>query len=43
MGKDILTILVLKEYLSQDLARYILDLSKKIYRDELFLVLKIFG
>ena len=41
MGKDtlplgILTILVLKEYLSQDLARYILDLSKKIYRDELF-------
>ena len=35
-GKDILTILVLKEYLSQDLARYILDLSKKIYRDELF-------
>ena len=29
LHKDNLTILVLKEYLSQDLARYILDLSNK--------------
>ena len=36
MDRNIQTILVLKEYLSQDLARYILDLSIKIQRDELF-------
>ena len=36
MERNIQTILVLKEYLSQDLARYILDLSIKIQRDELF-------
>ena len=36
MGRNILTILLLKEYLSSDLARYILDLSIKIQRDELF-------
>lgn len=36
MGRNIQTILLLKEYLSSDLARYILDLSIKIQRDELF-------
>tara|TARA_B100000575_G_C23103098_1_gene636509 strand:- start:861 stop:1457 length:597 start_codon:yes stop_codon:yes gene_type:complete len=36
MERNILIILVLKEYLNQDLARYILNLLDKIYKDELF-------
>jgi len=36
MGRNIQTILVLKKFLSHDLARYIVDLTNKIYRDEVF-------
>ena len=36
MGRNIQIILLLKEYLSQDLAKHILDLSIKIQREDLF-------